>query len=120
MKIYKLNSLTTFLVALLIISLVTFLPITMIELFWNTAIGKNFTDLTVNFWQALILWLIILITLSILGIFKFEFVIETHKVTDKDLLDKNLLKRKIESLQSESEKTPETEISIKRDKEEGK
>ena len=98
MKIYKLNSLTTFLFSALIVGLVVFLPIALIETLWNTTIGKTYNDITINFWQALILWLIVLTTLNILGVFKFEFAIETGSV-----LDKETLKKKLESLQNKAE-----------------
>ena len=102
MKIYKLNSLTTFLFILFIIGLVIFVPIVLIELLWNSTVGKTYSDVSINFWQALILWLIVLVTLNILGVFKFEFAIET-----KDTLDKDLLKKKIQNLQAKTEEKPE-------------
>ena len=76
MKIYKFNSLTTFLFASLIIGLVVFLPIAFIEALWNSTLGKTYPNIVIDFWQALILWLIVLVVLNILGIFKFEFVID--------------------------------------------
>ena len=94
MKIYKISSFTTFLFSLVIIGLVVFLPIVLIQNIWNVTIGKTYTDITINFWQALILWLIILITLSILGIFKFEFAVETGENIDKELLKKKLEEKK--------------------------
>ena len=94
MKIYKISSFTTFLFSLVIIGLVVFLPIVLIQNIWNVTIGKTYTDITINFWQALILWLIVLITLNILGIFKFEFAVETGENIDKELLKKKLEEKK--------------------------
>lgn len=86
MKIIKLNSFSTFLIGILIIGAVIFLPILVIELLWNTTIGKTYDYLIINTWQALILWLIVLTLLNILGVFKFEFAIEK--------IDKERLKNK--------------------------
>ena len=107
MKIYKLNSLTTFLFSVLIIGLIVFLPIALIETLWNTTIGKTYSDITIDFWQALILWLIILVILNLLGVFKFEFAVETG-----ENFDKNMLRKKLDSLQSKVEEKPETDKEI--------
>lgn len=100
MKILKLNSFTTFLVSITIIGLVIFLPIVIIESAWNSTIGKVYDFMEINFWQALILWLIVLTILNILGIFRFEFAIETT-----DSLDKEKIKKKIEGIQSKNQKS---------------
>lgn len=92
MKIYKLNSFTTFLFSLLILCLVVFFPIMLIEVLWNSTIGKTYPDIMIDFWQALILWLIVLTFLNILGIFRFEFAVETGKSLDKELLKKEQAK----------------------------
>ncbi|MBI3591264.1 MAG: hypothetical protein HY094_07820 [Candidatus Melainabacteria bacterium] len=110
---YKLNSLTTFLFAILIIAFVVFLPIVLIEALWNSTIAKTYADISIDFWQALILWLIVLVTLNILGIFKFEFAIETQESFDKELL-----KKKIQNLQKKTKEKPEIENKLKKDKEE--
>lgn len=102
MKIYKLNSLTTFLFIFLIIGLVVFLPILLIETLWNSTIGKTYTDYSINFWQSLILWLIALVSFNILGLFKFEFAVETA-----DSFDKEGFKKKLEGLQNTKETTKE-------------
>ncbi len=102
MKIYKVNSLTTILFGFFIICFIVFLPIIFIETLWNATVAKSYTDFTIDFWQALILWLIVLVSLNILGIFKFEFAVETA-----DTFDKDLLKKKLESLHSKSEEKPE-------------
>ena len=93
MKIYKISSLTTFLFIFLIIGLAVFLPITLIQALWNSTIGKAYIDINIDFWQALILWLIFLVFLNVLGLFKFEFAIEAG-----DSFDKELLKKKIEEV----------------------
>lgn len=104
MKIYKINSLTTILFGFLIICFVVFLPIIFIEALWNATVAKSYADFAINFWQALILWLIVLVSLNIIGIFKFEFAIESV-----DTFDKDLLKKKIEGLKNKSEEKPEIE-----------
>ena len=91
---YKLNSLTTILFGFLAICLIVFLPIIFIEALWNVTVAKSYNDFTINFWQALILWLMVLVLLNIIGIFKFEFAIETA-----DTFDKDILKKKLEGLQ---------------------
>lgn len=96
MKIYKINSLTTFLFIFLIIGLAVFLPITLIQALWNSTVGKTYVDINIDFWQAFILWLVFLVFLHILGLFKFEFAIETG-----DSFDKELLKKKIEEKKEE-------------------
>ena len=90
MKIYKLNSLTTILFGFLIICLIVFLPIIFIEALWNSTVAKSYSNFTIDFWQALILWLIALVALNIIGIFKFEFAVETTDTFDKDILTKKL------------------------------
>ena len=102
MKIYKLNSLTTILFGFLIICFIVFLPIIFIETLWNATVAKSYADFNIDFWQALILWLIVLVSLNIIGIFKFEFAVETA-----DAFDKDLLKKKLESLQGKPEEKPE-------------
>src|SRR3989338_8646011 len=97
MKIYKVNSLTTILFAFLTAGLVLFLPIVLIEALWNGTIGKTYTDISINLWQALILWLIVLVLLNILGVFKFEFAVET--------LDKELIKKKLKSFKNKADDT---------------
>ena len=110
---YKLNSLTTMLIAVLLIGLIVFFPIMLIEALWNTTIAKAYTDFSINFWQALILWLIVLITLNILGLFKFEFAIE--KI---DSIENNPFKKTLEDVQSNTEKKLEsTQNTIKEAKE---
>ena len=99
MKIYKINSFTTFLFSFLILGLVVFLPIALIELLWNNTLAKTYDQLTINFWQALILWLIVLVLLNILGIFKFEFAVEKA-----DTFDKELLRKKLEKMNNLEEK----------------
>lgn len=92
MKIYKLNSLTTFLFIFLAIGFVIFLPIVLIEALWNSTVGVTYPDIVISFWQALILWLVVLVTLNILGLFKFEFVIEAHnRNTKKDHKDEKTI-----------------------------
>ena len=102
MKIYKLNSLTTILFGFLIICLIVFLPTILIEALWNSTVAKSYSNFTIDFWQALILWLIALVSLNIIGIFKFEFAVETTDTFDKDILTK-----KLEGLQSKPEESPE-------------
>ena len=108
MKIYKINSLTTILFGFLVICFIVFLPIIFIEALWNATVAKSYSDFTIGLWQALILWLIVLVSLNIIGIFKFEFAIETT-----DTFDKELLKKKLENLQNKTEENPE------KDKKEG-
>lgn len=113
MKIYKLNSLTTFLFAFLAIGLVVLLPIVLIELLWNSTVAKTYVDISIDFWQALILWLIVLVMLNISGLFKFEFAVEAHET-----LDKERLKNKLKDLQSKSNENSEDDS--KKDKNIGK
>ena len=108
MKIYRLNSITTTLFICLIIGLVVILPIVFIETLWNSTVGKTYVDIAIDFWQALILWLIALVLLSILGLFKFEFAIET-----KEGFDKELLNQKLQSLQNKTDKQTETTAEVK-------
>ena len=114
MKIYKLNSITTFLFSLLILGLVVFLPIALIETLWNSTIGKNYADTVINFWQALILWLVVVTVLNILGLFKFEFAVESGENLDKELLKKKL--ESLSNLEKNTEKSEsKSEISKKED-----
>ena len=116
MKIYKINSLTTIFFAFLLFGLVVFLPIVFIEALWNSTVGKSFTDITINFWQAFILWLMVLVTLNIIGIFKFEFAVESF--------DKELIKQKIQDIQDMRNKIepnkPEAENKVNKGNEEKK
>lgn len=111
MKIVKINSLTTILIIFLISSFAFILPIVLIETLWNTTVAKSF-DVTINLWQALILWLSVLVILNIMGVFKFEFAIESMEELDKETLKKQLetLKSKLEE---PSEKDPKSNKSDK-------
>ena len=117
MKIYKLNSLTTLFFALAILGFVVFLPIVLIEALWNSTIGRTYPDVTIDFWQALILWLVVLVSLNIVGLFKFEFAMETM-----GNLDKESLKKKIEGLknnvQSKIEERPTVEPNVTKENKE--
>lgn len=104
MKIFKLNSLTTLLLSVFVITLVMLLPITLIEVLWNNTIGRTYTDFTIDFWQSLILWLIVLVSLNIIGIFRFEFAVENQDIASRDLL-----KKKIQDLQSKTHESVEIE-----------
>ena len=111
MKIYKINSLTTILFGFLVICFIVFLPIIFIEALWNATVAKSYSDFTIGFWQALILWLVVLVSLNTIGIFKFEFAIEAT-----DTFDKELLKKKLEGLQKKPGESPEIEQnSIKKE-----
>ena len=117
MKIYKVNSLTTLLFAFVILGFLVFLPIILIETIWNSAIGKTYTDFSINFWQALILWLVVLVILNIIGLFKFEFAVETGNHLDKELLKKKLEYLK-SNLQSKPEEKKELETNITKENKE--
>ena len=111
MKIYKINSLTTILFGFFIVCFIVFLPIIFIESLWNATVAKSYIDFTIDFWQALILWLVVLVLLNLIGIFKFEFAVETA-----DTFDKDLLKKKLEGLQNKPEDNPEiSQNSIKKE-----
>ena len=104
MKIYKLNSLTTLLFGFLVVGLVFFLPIFLIETLWNNTVGRTYTDVTIDIWQALILWLVALVLLNIAGLFKFEFAVEAT-----DTYDKDTLKKKVETLKKQIDDSLEKE-----------
>lgn len=106
MKIYKLNSLTTFLCASLLLGFIVFLPIAFIEALWNSTLGKTYPNIVIDFWQALILWLIVLVVLNISGLFKFEFIIEAHGSENKDTL-----KKKVQDLKNKPQESHENEKS---------
>ncbi len=119
MKIYKINSLTTIFFSLLIFGFVLLLPIVLIEALWNGTVGKTFTDITINFWQALILWLMFLVALNIIGIFKLEFAMESADSFDKDLIKQKI--NDIKELHAKLEKTKlETDNKQKTENEETK
>lgn len=94
MKTVKINSLVTILFIFMIFGLAFLLPIVLIETLWNTTVAKSF-EINIDLWQALILWLMVLVTLNIIGIFKFEFAVET--------LDEDSIKKKIEAIKSKIE-----------------
>ncbi|MBI1859193.1 MAG: hypothetical protein HYR97_08805 [Candidatus Melainabacteria bacterium] len=98
MKIYKINSFTTFLISMFLIGLVIFLPIMIIEAIWNSTIGTMHSYLAINTWQALILWLIFLTLLNILGVFRFEFAVEKFDGTNKESV-----KKKVEEIRGKNE-----------------
>ncbi|GEM_PF-2217470 len=116
MKIYKINSLTTILFIFLIFALVIPLPIVLIEALWNGTVGKSFTNITINFWQAFILWLMLLVILNILGVFKFEFAVESGESFDKELIKQKI--QDIKNLQSPIDKNKlEVENKLNKDEE---
>lgn len=97
MKIIKLNSFSTFLISMLVIGFVILLPIVLIQVAWNETIGNVYDYLTINFWQAFILWLIVLTILNIAGLFKFKIIFDT-----KDQ-DEDTIRNSIESLTANTE-----------------
>ena len=103
MKIYKLNSLMTFLFIFFISGIVLILPSGLIQLLWNTTVARTYSEISIDFWQALILWLILIVVLNILGIFKFEFAIETREEIKKELFSKDILKNGQEKGKLENE-----------------
>ena len=113
MKIVKVNSLTTIILGFLIIGLAFCLPTFLIESLWNTTVGKTYNDISIEFWQAFILWLAVLIFFNILGVFKFEFAVETEEAFNKELLKKKL--ESLNNLQNKTEEKPESTIEPKRE-----
>lgn len=91
MKTIKINSLTTILFIFLVFGVTFLLPIVLIETLWNTTISRYFNT-SIDLWQALILWLMVLVALNIIGVFKFEFAVET--------IDEEAIKKKIDSIKS--------------------
>lgn len=65
-------------------------------------IGRVYEDLIIDFWQSLLLWLVVLLTLNILGIFKFEFAIEKQNDINNDLF-----KEKIKDIQKQEQEKEE-------------
>lgn len=112
MKIYKLNSFTTFFFIIMFIGLVVFLPIFFIQGMWNSTVGKTYTDMTIDFWQSLILWLIALVVLNILGFFKFEFAVES-----KDGAENDIVKKKIQEIKNKTNDGVETDKPPKNNQE---
>ena len=115
MKIYKLNSFTTFFFIVMFIGLVVFIPIFVIQIVWNGTVGETYTHMTIDFWQSLILWLIALVILNILGFFKFEFAVESN-----DTSEKTMIKKKIQEMKSKTEEGRENEKSPKNNQETSK
>jgi hypothetical protein len=89
MKTIKINSLATILFIFLIFGVAFLLPIVLIETLWNSTVANSF-NATINLWQALILWLMVLVILNIIGVFKFEFAVEA--------IDEEAIKKKIDGL----------------------
>lgn len=97
MKIVKLNSFSILLIVLFIGSIIFYVPIFTIECLWNSFLGSHYPSFEINFWQALILWLALIVLVYISGAFKFQMAIE------KIDLDKDLFKKQIEELKSKQE-----------------
>ncbi len=94
------------------IGLIVFIPIFVIQIVWNGTVGETYRHMMIDFWQSLILWLIVLVILNILGFFKFEFAVESNDSAEKDMI-----KKKIQDIKNKAKDSLDNDKSPKNSQE---
>lgn len=101
MKIFQVNFLNiVFFLAVLGVGLVV--PSLIIESIWNSSTASSLAerDLSIELWQASLLWGSVLCVLYMTGIFKFKLDLKTIDSIDLDNIDDPHLRDEIEKLKA--------------------
>jgi hypothetical protein len=108
MKLFQLNFLSVAL-ALALIAVLVFLPSLLIQSAWNAFYSKILEhDLTINLWQASLLWGSLLTLLYMSGVFKFKLDFKSIDSIDLDSIQDPELRAEIEKLKEEHRKAKES------------
>ncbi len=102
MKIFQFN-LFAILIFLVIVSLLVLVPSFIVESLWNSFYSINIErDMTIELWQAALLWGACLAAIYMTGIFKFKIDFKTLESLDINQIDDPELKAEIEKLKEEA------------------
>lgn len=102
MKIFQFN-LFGILIFLAVLALVLVLPSYVIQSIWNSLYSLNLErDMSIELWQAALLWGALLSALYMTGIFRFKIDFKTLDSIDMDSIQDPELKAQIEELRSKA------------------
>lgn len=94
----------------LVLSLVL-LPSYIIQEIWNWAYSTNIKrDMSIELWQAALLWGACLTAIYMTGVFKFKIDFKTLDTIDLDTINDPELKAEIEKLKAQSDEDDEKNI----------
>lgn len=116
MKLFKFNFLTILLIAL-ITGLVVAGPSYLIQSIWNATVSPQFLerDLSIEVWQAFLLWSAVLTGIYMTGIFKIGFdlksidSIDLSEINDPELRDEIEKLKELEKAKEKSQTKEEKE-----------
>ena len=109
MKIFQFN-LLGILLFLAVMAVLIVIPSFVIQGIWNSLYAVNLErDMTIEVWQAALLWGAILSAIYMTGIFKFKIDFKTIDSIDLDSIDDPSLKKELEKLKAEALKAEEQE-----------
>lgn len=112
MKLFQLNFFGVFLILLLILAVIL-VPSVIIQAFWNSLYSANIErDLSIEIWQAALLWGAILTLIYMSGIFQIKLNFKTLDSIDLDSIPDPELREEIEKLKlkaKEAEKNKDQE-----------
>ena len=109
MKIFQFNFLGI-LIFLAFLALVILLPSYIVQNIWNSIYSVDIErDMSIEIWQAALLWGAILTAIYMTGIFKFKVDFKTLDSIDLSKIDDPELKAEIEKLRSQSQEEEKKE-----------
>lgn len=111
MKLFQLNFFGI-LVFVLVLTLIIGLPSFVIQIIWNSISISNIErDLSINIFQAALLWGAVLSLLYLTGVFRFSLGFKSIEAINLDSIDDPELREEIEKLKSLRTQKPIKEIS---------
>lgn len=105
-------------IMVLIVSLFLLLvvPSLILESVWNSMVASNIErDLTINLYQAALLWGVVMTLIYMSGIFSFKLSFKTLDSIDLDQVQDPELKEEIERLKLQAQKAEETKKTKEED-----
>lgn len=103
MKIFQFNFLGI-LIFVAVLALLVLLPSFVVQSIWNSVYSLDLDrDMTIELWQAALLWGAILSAIYMTGVFKFKIDFKTIDSIDLSQIDDPELKAEIEKLKSQAQ-----------------
>ena len=116
MKLFQLNFFGI-LILLLSIVLLVGVPSFLIQAAWNSTCATSMErDLSIDVWQAALLWGALVAALYMTGIFQFKFDLRTIEAIDLDTINDPELKDEIEHLKLKAAKAKQETSKPKKNK----
>jgi hypothetical protein len=107
MKMFQINFSNIFFI-LLILSLIIVLPSFIIQVLWNSIYATNLErDMSIQVWQAALLWGAFLALLYMTGVVRFKIDLKTLESIDLDNIADPELRDEIEKLKIQAKKAQE-------------